>query len=81
VTRAAELPRRETVRLLRSLKGLGIAVPAVIVNTAPPAGCGKDLHLQGLDRCAIIRAPAASPPPRGVARLAAWVRGWETSTR
>ena len=39
VTRAAELPRRETVRLLRSLRGLGIAVPAVVVNAVPPAGC------------------------------------------
>jgi arsenite/tail-anchored protein-transporting ATPase len=83
VTRAAELPRRETVRLLRSLKGFGIAVPAVVVNAMPPADCprcGKDLHLQGLDRCAIIRAPAVFPPPRGVARLAAWVRSWETFT-
>jgi arsenite-transporting ATPase len=83
VTRAAELPRRETVRLLRALKGLGIAVPAVVVNAVPPADCprcGKALHLRGLDRCAIIKAPAEFPPPRGVARLAAWVRSWETFT-
>jgi arsenite-transporting ATPase len=75
VTRAAELPRRETVRLLRSLKKLGIAVPAVIVNAVPP-----DLKLQGFGRCAIIRAPAEFPPPRGVARLAAWARSWERWT-
>ncbi len=83
VTRAAELPRRETVRLLRSLQGLGIAVPAVIVNAVPPEDSprrGKALNLQGLDRCAIIRAPAVFPPPRGVARLAAWVRSWEELT-
>ena len=93
VTRAAELPHRETIRLLRSLKSLGIAVPAVVVNAVPPAGSPrhgkptteaatlrKDLHPLGLDRCAIIRAPAAFPPPRGVARLAAWVRSWETFT-
>jgi DNA topoisomerase III/TRC40/GET3/ArsA family transport-energizing ATPase len=75
VTRAAELPRRETVRLLQSLKKLGIAVPAVIINAVPP-----DLKLQGFGRCAIIRAPAEFPPPRGVARLAAWARSWERWT-
>jgi arsenite-transporting ATPase len=83
VTRAAELPRRETVRLLRSLKDLGIAVPAVVVNAVPPEGCprcGGSLQPRGLERCAIIKAPAAFPPPRGVARLAAWVRSWETLT-
>ena len=41
VTRAAELPRRETVRLLRSLRALGIAVPAVVLNALPPAGCAR----------------------------------------
>jgi arsenite-transporting ATPase len=83
VTRAAELPRRETIRLLVSLKELGIAVPAVVINAVPPEDCprcGKDLNLQGFGRCAIIKAPAAFPPPRGVARLAAWVRSWETFT-
>ncbi len=93
VTRAAELPRRETVRLLRSLGQLGIAVPAVILNALPPAGCArcgdsakgagalrKDLRGLGLDRCAIINAPALFPPPRGVARLAAWVQSWEKLT-
>jgi arsenite-transporting ATPase len=96
VTRAAELPRRETVRLLRSLKDLGIAVPAVVVNAVPPAGCTRcggstaaakeagslrrSLDRLGLERCAIMSAPAAFPPPRGVAGLAAWVRSWERLT-
>ena len=93
VTRAAELPRRETVRLLRSLGHLEIAVPAVVLNALPPAGCArcggsarapetlrKDLRGLGLDRCAIMNAPALFPPPRGVARLAAWVQGWEKRT-
>ena len=45
VTRAGELPRRETARLLRSLQRLGIAVPAVVFNAleggraAPRAAC------------------------------------------
>jgi arsenite-transporting ATPase len=96
VTRAAELPRRETVRLLRSLKGLGIAVPAVIVNALPPAGCPRcggstaaakeagalrrSLDRLGLERCDIMTAPAVFPPPRGIAGLAAWVRSWERLT-
>jgi arsenite-transporting ATPase len=82
VTRAAELPRRETARLLRSLKRLGIAVPAVVFNalggSVPTAGAlRKGL---GLGRCAIITAPALFPPPRGVARLAAWVASWDELT-
>ncbi len=94
VTRAAELPRRETVRLLRSLKDLGIAVPAVVVNAVPPAGCtrcGGDsageagalrsrLGRLRLERCAIMNAPAVFPPPRGVTGLSAWVRSWERLT-
>jgi arsenite-transporting ATPase len=39
VTRAAELPRRESVRLLGELGRLGIAVPAVIVDAVTPPGC------------------------------------------
>jgi anion-transporting ArsA/GET3 family ATPase len=81
VTRAAELPRRETVRLLGSLEKLGIAVPAVVVNAVPPDGSpGKARRPQGFGRCAIIRAPVEIPPPRGVARLAAWARSWEPYT-
>jgi anion-transporting ArsA/GET3 family ATPase len=85
VTRAAELPRLETVRLLVSLRGLGIAAPAVIVNAAPPAGCarcgaGSEVDRRGFEGCAIMKAPAEFPPPRGVARLQSWVRSWETIT-
>ncbi|MFL6192961.1 MAG: ArsA family ATPase [Thermoanaerobaculia bacterium] len=92
VTRAAELPRRETVRLLESLARLGIAVPAVVVNAVPPAGCPrcgpsgreeaailrKRLVRAGLGRYAMMRAPAEYPPPRGVERLSRWARSWET---
>ncbi len=96
VTRAAELPRRETVRLLRALRRLQVAVPAVIVNAVPPAGCcarcggaageeeiealREQLARAGRGRCAIMKAPAVFPPPRGVRRLADWVRSWETIT-
>jgi arsenite/tail-anchored protein-transporting ATPase len=93
VTRAAELPRRETVRLLRSLGKLGIDVAAVVVNALAPDGCARcggsagdvealRVWLAGLrtGRCAIIKAPAAFPPPRGVRRLADWARTWEKAS-
>ena len=92
VTRAAELPRRETVRLLGALRKLAVAVPAVIVNAVPPAGCarcgGSPEEAAALrrrltrlrhGRCAIMKAPAVFPPPRGVRGLAEWVRTWETA--
>jgi arsenite-transporting ATPase len=91
VTREAELPRRETARLLRALGRLGIAVPAVVVNARQPSGGAHAAHGEagplalrrrldrsGLGACAIIEAPAVYPPPRGVARLAAWARSWES---
>jgi arsenite-transporting ATPase len=90
VTRASELPRRETARLLRSLGKLAVAVPAIVVNAVPPDGCdrcgGSGGALGTLQdrlarlprgRCAIMKAPAAFPPPRGVRRLAEWARTWE----
>jgi arsenite-transporting ATPase len=41
VTRAAELPRRETVRLLEALEPLGLTVPAVIVDAVTEPGCPR----------------------------------------
>jgi len=96
VTRPADLPRRETVRLLAELDRLGIAAPAVVVDAVLPAGCprcGRAARAQraeigrlrkelrgGSGACAIIEAPAVSPPPRGVTALADWGRTWETTT-
>ena len=89
VTRAAELPRRETFRLLRSLRHLRIAVPAVVVNAAVSADWAaaafaeeaealrQDVGRIGPRPVRYHEAPATFPPPRGVARLAAWVRSWE----
>ncbi|HYX23023.1 MAG TPA: hypothetical protein VFC23_02635, partial [Thermoanaerobaculia bacterium] len=80
------LPRRGTERLLRALKRLGIAVPAVVVNAVPPATCPRcgKATAAGLPRparegCAIIEAPATFPPPRGARDLAAWARAWTTT--
>ncbi len=41
VTRAAELPRRETRRLLAGVRRLGIPVGAVLVNALTPPGCAR----------------------------------------
>ncbi len=72
VTRDAELPRRETVRLLEELKRLSISVPAVIVNATE----NGEAEWKG---CAIITAPAVYPPPRGAKALAGWARTWKQS--
>jgi arsenite-transporting ATPase len=41
VTRAAALPRLETVRLLRALGKLGVAAKVVLVNALTPRGCSR----------------------------------------
>ena len=84
VTRAAELPRRQTVRALRELRRLSIAVPAIVVNAVAACSCGgqgdADGELSRLrDRFAgvIYTAPAVYPPPRGTDTLARWARSWQ----
>ena len=92
VTRAAELPRFETGRLLAKLRRMRVATPFVIVNalTPPTDVCprcrttrdGERRELKRLARlcrdyrCAIIQAPLAVPPPRGIRPLERWGRGW-----
>jgi arsenite-transporting ATPase len=71
VTRDAELPRRETVRLLEELKRLSIDVPLVLVNASDQVRTGYG------DGCAIMTAPAVYPPPRGAEALAGWARTWK----
>ncbi|HYO15075.1 MAG TPA: ArsA family ATPase [Thermoanaerobaculia bacterium] len=93
VTRAAELPRRETRRLLQALGQFGIAVPAVIVNAAVPSGCprcgssgeeaaalARDCVRLASGPCAIMEAPATFPPPRGNGGLAHWIRTWRRAS-
>jgi arsenite-transporting ATPase len=41
VTRPAELPRRETERLLHELAGLEVPVRALLVNALTPPGCAR----------------------------------------
>jgi arsenite/tail-anchored protein-transporting ATPase len=86
VTRAAELPRLETERLLRALGRLRIAAGPVLVNALTPPGCarcnrtasGEEGQLQALRRRtpAMLAAPAVAPPPRGARALLAFGRTW-----
>jgi len=91
VTRAAEMPRLETARLLAALKRLRVTVSGIVVNALTPAACPRcrraaaaESHaLDALRRarrapgpCAIILAPAEVPPPRGVAALSRWRDQW-----
>ena len=92
VTRAAALPRAESVRLMKRLDALGIHVPAVIVNAVGRGSCAacrkvaaaEQREISALRRAVTRRASrrlvcAATeiPPPRGAKELRAWRRtGW-----
>jgi arsenite-transporting ATPase len=81
VTRAADLPRLETDRLLARLRALDIAVSAVLVNAVAP-GDGDRCRVAerpsaSRKRYAMICAPAVFPPPHGVDELRQWARRWE----
>jgi len=89
VTRAAALPRAETVRLIAALRRMHIHVPAVIVNAAGRGTCARCrkaaaaesreiaalVRLSGRGRHVVI-APAELPPPHGPAGLRRWHRRW-----
>ena len=91
VTRAAELPRLETTRLLSRLARLRLSVPAIVVNamTLGPGACSRCRAIAASEhrelerlrrasgrRCAIIQTPLSAPPPRGARALEAWQRTW-----
>jgi arsenite-transporting ATPase len=89
VTRAARLPRAETVRLLSSLRQLKLAPGAVVFNarTLAPGRCPRCRAIAGAERrqiaalrpprdCVIIQTPLVVPPPQGRAALNRWTRAW-----
>jgi arsenite-transporting ATPase len=91
VTRAAELPRRETGRLLKRLRRLHLSAPAIVVNarTMAPGHCARCRAVAAAERrelvslrracgtrCDIIQTPLSAPPPRGAKALAVWARTW-----
>jgi arsenite-transporting ATPase len=87
VARPSELARRETERLVDALKARGVTVPALVINAATSPGCRRcraraeeeariARDLERRSGCAILLAPAAFPPPRGLDALRSWARGW-----
>ena len=95
VTRAAALPRAETLRFLSALSSLGIHVPAVLVNVVGQGSCRacrgaaaderREIRLlsravAGKTRPRIILAPAVVPPPEGSSALIRWSGRWRLLT-
>ncbi len=89
VTRAAALPRAETIRLARRLQEMRIHVPATLVNAVGRGTCDtcrteaktEQVEISKLRRqlprgMRTIVAPAALPPPRGAAALRRWQQQW-----
>jgi len=91
VTRAAEVPRLETARLLSELRRLTMAASLIVVNamTLGPGRCPRcrrtaaveQAQLAALRRSAargsvIIQTALAAPPPEGVAALEQWAAHW-----
>ncbi len=69
VTRAAELPRLETMRLLEALDGLGIRAAAVVVNAVTPAratcsGCRAAHRAEGSEIAKLVLACGAKDGAR-----------------
>ncbi len=67
VTRAAELPQRETGRLLAALAGLGVAAPVVLVNALTDGECSRCRRAAAAERrqLASLRRGLAKPAPGG----------------
>lgn len=95
VTRAAALPAAESESLRASLRALGIAVGAVIVNAVGAGECPRCLaarraqskeiallrrSIRREGAYAIIEAPAEVPPPHGAAALKEWRTSWRHVT-
>jgi arsenite-transporting ATPase len=94
VTRAAALPRVETVRLLRRLRALRVHAPLVIVNAVGRGTCPRcraaakqqrremvRLETSGPRTLPLVTAAAELPPPTGAAALARWHDGWQFRRR
>ena len=87
VTRPAELPRRETVRLVRALAALGVPLSAIVMNAVTAGTCARCAAASQAEAPEIRRiaklgptvsAPALHPAPVGPDALAAWRARWTT---
>jgi arsenite-transporting ATPase len=97
VTRAAALPRAETIRLLARLERMRVHVPAVVVNAVGRGTCPRCRRAHQAEKREIVRlrraltasarstrlaiAPAEAPPPHGPAQLRRWQRSWRVEKR
>jgi arsenite/tail-anchored protein-transporting ATPase len=93
VTRAAALPRAESMRLLKELQRLHIHSPVVIVNATGAGECPRCRRQRAQEAAEVGRlrrdlrtalrhpcvvvTPAWMPPPHAVAALTAWHRSWQ----
>jgi anion-transporting ArsA/GET3 family ATPase len=93
VTRAAKVPVDESMALMSALRGMDIAVGAVIVNAVGGGACAacrtraraEAAAIAALRRgaagpYAIIEAPAELPPPHGAGALRDWGQSWRRLT-
>ena len=96
VTRAAALPRAESVRLVKRLSELGISVPEVLVNAVGRGTCAacrkanaaERREIAALRRSMLSGTPARGlmltgtqvPPPRGARALRQWRRNAWSNT-
>jgi len=89
ITRGADLPREETLDLLRSLDRLSVHVPAVVINAVGRGTCRRcrsearteqrvitSLKRHIPRRVSMIVAPAELPPPHGPDKLRRWQAQW-----
>jgi len=90
VTRAGQLPRLETARLLKRVRQLKISVSAILVNAVTTPACGRCRRAAAVERQQIealatkrpkILAPAVAPPPQGIGELRRWGRSWKRVER
>jgi arsenite/tail-anchored protein-transporting ATPase len=91
VTRPAELPGRETRRLISGVQELGIRLGSVIVNTVTVGTCHRcrrarrqerrqvdalRTELETIGPLPVIEAPTSLPPPHGMSGLARRRQSW-----
>ena len=90
VTRAAQLPRLETVDLLSKLQRLKIEISAVLVNAVTIGTCTSCQRSATVEQREIkalrtkhpkILAPAIAPPPQGIGELRRWGGSWRQVER
>ena len=86
VTRAAQLPRLETARLLAGVKKMKIAVSALLVNAVTMGACARCRRSAAVEQREIRALPTAhpkllaaevAPPPRSIGELRRWGRTWQ----